>query len=100
MYVANDTDRTIMLRVQISVARVDPGASGPAVAWQGDRDVPVEVLDTDCGVIGTLETVDGTSYFVDELPGLSGHIEEWDLVWGNQTPGIVDTNDCGGDLPR
>lgn len=104
MYVTNETDEAVHLRVQekpgspdiYHVARVEPGADGPGVTWVGERDVPVEVLGAACQLIGVLRTLDGTQYFVEELPGLTAHIEEWHVVPGNQTPGIEDTRDCGG----
>lgn len=79
MYVANDTDHAVHLRVQekpgspdiYHVARVEPGADGPGVTWVGERDVPVEVLNAQCQLIGVLRTQDGTQYFVEELPGLT-----------------------------
>jgi hypothetical protein len=103
MYVTNDTDRVLFVRVQrgpteadrYSVARVEPGADGPAVTWLGEATVPVEVLDESCQLIGVFTGDGGTSFVLPEMPGVTGHIEPWRLVGGNQSPGITDTEECG-----
>jgi hypothetical protein len=102
MHVRNDTEQPWLIRVQrlpsdpgnLMVARVDPGADGPAVEWRGEQDVPVEILDSECNVMGVLTSSDGKNYAVAELPGLTGHIEPW-IPWGaNRSPGIHDVLEC------
>lgn len=106
MYVRNDSDRAWLIRVQMLptdpdryyVARVDPGADGPAVAWKGQADVPVEVLDSNCEVVGVFQTLDSTTYAVDGLTGLSGHVEPFNGLGANRAEGITDVDMCGGQL--
>jgi hypothetical protein len=72
MYVTNDSTETWILRVQLLptdpnrlfIARIEPGANGPAVEWKGARDVGVELLDENCTVIGTFLSQDGVTYAV------------------------------------
>jgi hypothetical protein len=108
MYIRNDSNAAWLLRVDTrghtrhghpAVARIDPGANGPGVPWNGDQENTVEVLALDCTVIGTLTSADGVTYALAAVPGLIGHIEAGTTPWGgNRSPGIQDMGICGGQL--
>jgi hypothetical protein len=106
MHVHNGTDERWLIRVQFApddpqqmVAMVDPGATGPAVEWQGGREVTVEVLTLppECTVVGTFRQAEGDKFVVDAVPGLTGELKTFTTPWGaNRAAGIRDLSSCGG----
>ena len=108
MEVSNQSNRVILVRVRSMpdfpdrqfVTRVGIGSDGPAVAWRGSRDVPVQALDSDCTVLATFETSDGITYTAPGIPGLSARIKGWYGFGANFTPGFdPQVGDCGGGIP-
>jgi hypothetical protein len=104
MHVSNNTTERWLIRVQFEpdkpqqmVARIDPGATGPAVEWQGGRDATVEVLELDCTVVGTFRPTEGNNFVVDAIPGLTGELRAFETRWGaNRAEGISNLSNCGG----
>jgi hypothetical protein len=103
LIVRNDTGQSILIRVpagiddQKYVTRVDPGVQGMAVAWTGNRDAIVELLEDDCSVSGTFESDDGEHFSVSGVSGVTATLSpyEW-LRDGWNEPGLVPTEACGG----
>jgi len=61
-----------------------------------------ERVGPDCSVVGVFRQGEGGSKVVDGVPGLAGRIEDRGAPFGSRelTPGIEDTEDCGGFLLR
>jgi hypothetical protein len=106
LYVKNDSQQSWYLSVSredgpddyLWVVRVEPGADAFALSWDGGDAVPVSVLALDCSPVGTFRrSADGT-WVVDAVPGLTGRIEPHGAPLGSRTttPGVDDTEDCGG----
>jgi hypothetical protein len=110
LYVTNDTAEPWHLRVEREpdqefatwVVTVDPGADTFALSWEGGESVPVEVLAMDCSTLGTFRPSESGLWVVDAVPGLAGRLERHGAPLGSRTttPGVSDTEDCGGFLGR
>jgi hypothetical protein len=94
LYVKNDSDQTVYVKVTQWVVRVEPGADGLAVSWTG-RVAPVHVLSLDCSPIGTFRQTDDGTYVVDEIPGLTARIENHGSLFVS-SGGFTGSSDCGG----
>jgi hypothetical protein len=101
--IRNDTSQAWYIKIDSPtsgmpafVNRVEPGANGVGVSWQGEATKPIDVLDLACDKVATFHTVDGTSYVIDAVPGLVGTVEPYSL--GNDGTGLKPTTDCGGFL--
>jgi hypothetical protein len=103
--VSNDTDRVWFVRAPfgehypdlIQVHRIEPGASGIALSWDGDLDFDIELLNSDCQYVGNFESTDGTTYAVEGVAGLTGTIDRWSIADRN-SPGISTVTECGGSV--
>jgi hypothetical protein len=84
------------------VVKVQPGADAFALAWDGGDTVPVSVLALDCSLVAMFQPTSGGGLVVDAIPGLTGRIEHHGAPLGSRTttPGVDDTEDCGGFLFR
>jgi hypothetical protein len=84
------------------VVKVAPGADAFALSWNGGPSVPVNVLGADCSPIAPFRKAQDGTYTVDGVDGLTGRIEGHGGPLGSRTttPGVVDTEDCGGWLAR
>lgn len=108
LYVKNDSTQAWYLSVahrngpdtSTWVVKVSPGADTFALSWNGGDSVPVSVLALDCTVVGTFRVGDGGAWVIDSVAGLTGRIENNGTPLGSRTttPGVVDTEDCGGSL--
>ncbi len=108
LYVKNGSSQTWYLSVPrknggadyVWVVKVAPGADAFAVSWDGGLSVPVSVLALDCSAVGTFHAGTGDVYVIDAVPGLTGRIENHGAPLGSrtETPGVQDTEDCGGQL--
>lgn len=108
MYVRNDSGASWLLSVPRSdqgyrslwVVRVAPGADAFALSWDGGPDVTVAVRGLDCTVVGTFRAGEGDTMVVDAVPGLTARIENLGPPIGSRTttPGVVDTEECDGEL--
>jgi hypothetical protein len=110
LYVRNDSPQAWYLRVprtqhpdsSLWVVKVSPGADAFALAWQDGDAVAVSVLALDCTVVGSFRPAPDGSLLVEGVPGLVGHIEQHGAPPGSRltTPGVEDTEECGGFLGR
>ena len=108
LYVKNDSEESWYLSVQRKpgeefstwVVKVEPGADTYALAWDGGDAVTVSVLAPDCSPVGTFAASTDDAWVVDAVPGLTGRIESRGGPFGSRTttPGVTDTEDCGGFL--
>ena len=82
-YVVNASDDTWVIRAmnqrgeyegRYSTAIVKPGADGVGVAWLGEMNNPVELLDPDCVLIGTFAAGATGTYQVAAAPGITGRV--------------------------
>jgi hypothetical protein len=80
------------------VTLVSGGASGRAIEWLGAKDVEIEVLDTDCNLVGTFTPRGGPEVAVEEIPGLTGHVEPWSRRTYDEQSEMPYTSECGGFL--
>jgi hypothetical protein len=110
LYIRNDSQESWYLSVErvpgdlgsLWVVKVAPGADTFALSWNGGDEVPVAVLRPDCTPVGNLQlSTDGT-WATNVAPGLTGRIENSGGPFGSRstTPGVEDTEDCGGFLYR
>lgn len=60
------------------------------------------MLAPDCSPVGTFHQGEGNTYAVDAVAGLAARIENHGAPLGSRstTPGIEDTEDCGGFVGR
>jgi hypothetical protein len=74
---------------------VNPGESGFALAWIGDTNVPIELLDKDCNVLGVFESSDGVEYTVKGVDGIVGSIRKYQI---SHPPAetLAGSSQCGG----
>ena len=82
------------------VVRVAPGADGYVFSWNGGETAPVTVLADDCTPVGTLARASDGSWTTPAVQGLVGRMTGGFGPSGSRstTPGIEDTEDCGGFL--
>jgi hypothetical protein len=78
------------------VDRVEAGADGLTHGWDGGPVREIDVLDQDCQKVGTLRTLDGINYTVDEIPGLTGIVQRFSALGDGPQPGVTATPECGG----
>jgi hypothetical protein len=106
-YVKNTSSQSWYLSVSrgfkdgdLWVVGVAPGADTFALSWNGGPTQPIKVLGPDCSVVGTFRPAADGTWVIDAVPGLTGHMEAHGAPLGSRvtTPGVVDTEDCGGFL--
>lgn len=110
LYVKNDSEASWYLSVLRKpgeeysrwVVKVAPGANTFALSWDGGDAVPVTVLALDCSVAGNFHQAADGVWVLDSAPGLTARIEAHGAPIGSRrtTPGVTDTEDCGGFLYR
>ena len=108
LYVRNDSGHAWYVSVERSDrgydyrwgVKVAPGADAFALSWDGGPDVTVTVRGPDCSPVGTFRATSDDTYVVDAVPGLTGRVERHGAPAGSRTttPGVKDTEDCGGEL--
>ena len=108
LYVKNESGQAWYLSVPresgpnpyLWVVKVAPGADTFALSWYGGASVAVKVLALDCSPVGTFRTGDDRVWVVESIPGLTGRVENHGAPFGSRTttPGVQDTEDCGGSL--
>jgi hypothetical protein len=109
LYVKNETSAAWYVSVvqhvdggssRLWVVQVFPGADNFGLSWDGGETVAVSVLNSDCEPVGTFRSGENGTWVVDAVPGLTGTIEHHGAPFGSRTttPGIIDTEDCGGVL--
>ena len=104
--VRNDTDTTWLIRSpvgdpypgQVLIMRIQPHREGIVATWRGERDFPIELLDSSCAPVGTFESSDGHTYEVASTPGITGTQTTTGLFARNIEGQPTPVSDCGGFL--
>lgn len=108
LYVKDDTSKSWFLAVDRTagdfdytwVVEVEPGADASALSWDHKDTDEVRVLDADCSVVGTFRSTEDGTWVVDAAPGLTASVKEQGPPLGSRTttPGVSDTEECGGTM--
>jgi hypothetical protein len=102
--VSNNTDSAWFVRSpfgdaypdKVLIMRIEPHREGIVARWHGERDFSIELLDLSCAVVGTFESSDGQTYFVDSTPRVEGVQVAVEPFARNVEGQPLAVLDCGG----
>lgn len=100
----NDTDQRFLIRTpwpndpeHIGVIVLEPHGSNVALAWNGNPEIAAELLDPSCDTRGEFTSIDGETYSVAGVPGVTlTLIRGLSLTDFRNNGEVYKVTDCGG----